>query len=237
MVNFNKDNNKENSLFSSIEHTFLEQYEDNEFMQTVINDLKQFFSFATCTCHNKKEKCFEKVGFGAFLKRHLEFRNLEKAQLDFVLMDQLLIFSNNKKIVNGQKNRSFFNYHFNSEIPLCKNTYLKLVGISDITLKAINNHLIIEGLAERQHENMKNLPKVASRVTIDQELSTRVYNFIVNYANVHGLPSPGRHMQTDSLAIILLPTEKNYTSVYEDFVAVSKELDDGASIMSYKSFV
>ncbi len=44
-------------------------------------------------------------------------------------------------------------------------------------------------------------------------------------------------MQTDSLAIILLLTEKNYTSVYEDFVAVSKELDDGASIMSYKNFV
>ncbi len=77
-------------------------------------------------------------------------------------MGQLLIFSNNKKIVNGQKNRSFFNYYFNSEIPLCKNTYLKLVSILDITLKAINNHLIIEGLAERQHENMKNLPKVAS---------------------------------------------------------------------------
>jgi len=78
MVNFNKDNDKENSLFSSIKHIFLEQYEDNEFMQTVINDLKQFFSFTTCTRRNKKEKCFEKVGFGAFLKRYLEFRSLEK---------------------------------------------------------------------------------------------------------------------------------------------------------------
>ena len=44
-------------------------------------------------------------------------------------------------------------------------------------------------------------------------------------------------MQTDSLAIILLLTEKNYTSVYEDFVTVSKKLDDDALIMSYKSFV
>ncbi len=44
-------------------------------------------------------------------------------------------------------------------------------------------------------------------------------------------------MQTDSLAIILLLTEKNYTSVYEDFVAVSKELDDSTSIISYKSFI
>ncbi len=84
---------------------------------------------------------------------------------------------------------------------------------------------------------MKNLPKVASWVTIDQELSTRVYNFIVNYANIYGFPLPGHYMQTDSLAIILLLTEKNYTSVYEDFVAVSKELDDSTSIISYKSFI
>ena len=84
---------------------------------------------------------------------------------------------------------------------------------------------------------MKNLPKVASRVTINQELSTRVYNFIVNYANVHGFPSPGRHMQTDSLAVILLTTEKSYASVYEDFVAVSKGLNNDTSIISYKSFV
>ncbi|CAG8639495.1 3010_t:CDS:1, partial [Funneliformis caledonium] len=61
MSNFNNDNDKEN-FFLSIEHTSLEQYEDNELMHIVINDLQQFFSSAICTCHNKKEKCFEKVG-------------------------------------------------------------------------------------------------------------------------------------------------------------------------------
>ena len=44
-------------------------------------------------------------------------------------------------------------------------------------------------------------------------------------------------MQTDSLAVVLLPTEKNYTKVYEDFVAVNKGLDSNAPIISYKSFV
>jgi len=72
---------------------------------------------------------------------------------------------------------------------------------------------------------MRNLPKVTSHVTINQELATIVYNFIINYANIYGFPSPGHHMQTDSLAIILLPTEKNYTRVYEDFIKTSRELN------------
>ena len=73
---------------------------------------------------------------------------------------------------------------------------------------------------------MRNLSKVTSCVTIDQELVTIVCNFIINYANIYGFPSPGRHMQTDSLAIILLPTEKkNNTRIYEDFVTTSRELD------------
>ena len=234
MSNFNNFDDKENDSTFSLDNVVLEQYEKNEFMQAVINDLKQFFVFANCTCHNKREKCFKEVGFEAFLERHLEFQSLEKKQLEFVLMGQLLAFLNNDK--NNPK-KYFFNYHFNFKISLCKNTYLKLVGIKDETLRAIKHHLLTEGLMERQHGNMRNLPKVTSRVTIDQELATIVYNFIINYANIYGFPSPGRHMQTDSLAIILLPTEKNYTRVYEDFVTTSRELDSNISVISYKSFV
>src|SRR6266542_2654044 len=152
MSNFNNFDDKENDSTFSLDNVVLEQYEKNEFMQAVINDLKQFFVFANCTCHNKREKCFKEVGFEAFLERHLEFQSLEKKQLEFVLMGQLLAFLN-------------------------------------------------------------------------------------NYANIYGFPSPGHHMQTDSLAIILLPTEKNYTRVYEDFVTTSRELDSNISVISYKSFV
>ncbi|CAG8731715.1 10425_t:CDS:1, partial [Funneliformis caledonium] len=109
--------------------------------------------------------------------------------------------------------------------------------ISDSILRAIRNHLLTEGLTVRQHRNIKNLPKIASQVTTNQKLSTEIYNLIINYANFHGFLLLGHHMQTDSLAVILLPTEKSYISVYEDFVAVSKELDNGTSIISYKNFV
>ena len=149
-------------------------------------------------------------------------------------MGQLLAFLNNDK---NDQTKYFFNYHFNFKIFLCKNTYLKLVGIKDETLRAIKHHLLTKGLVEQQYGNMKNLPKVTSRITINQELAIIIYNFIINYANIYGFSSPGHHMQTDSLAIILLPTEKNYTKVYEDFVISSRELDSNALVISYKSFV
>jgi len=145
MSNFNNFNDKENDSTFSLDNVVLKQYEKNEFMQAVINDLKQFFVFANCTCHNKREKCFKEVGFEAFLERHLEFQSLEKKQLEFVLMGQLLAFLNNDK--NNPK-KYFFNYHFNFKISLCKNTYLKLVGIKDETLRAIKHHLLTEGLME-----------------------------------------------------------------------------------------
>src|SRR6266540_7071744 len=69
---------KKNDSTFSLDNVVLEQYEKNEFMQAVINDLKQFFVFANCTCHNKREKCFKEVGFEAFLERYLEFQSLEK---------------------------------------------------------------------------------------------------------------------------------------------------------------
>jgi len=39
IFNFNNNNNKENSFFFFVEHIFLEQYKNNEFIQIVINDL------------------------------------------------------------------------------------------------------------------------------------------------------------------------------------------------------
>ncbi len=74
MFNFNNNNDKENSFFLSVEHTFLEQYENNEFMQIVINDLQQFFSSATCICHNKKANVLKKLGLKLFSKDIWNFK-------------------------------------------------------------------------------------------------------------------------------------------------------------------
>ncbi|CAG8751732.1 14401_t:CDS:1, partial [Dentiscutata heterogama] len=49
---------------------------------------------------------------------------LDKKELDLVLMGQLMEFEYNQ--ANEKHN---FNYQFNNDIKLCKNIYLKLIGV------------------------------------------------------------------------------------------------------------
>ena len=158
--------------------------------------------------------------------------------LELVVMGQLLVFNSNVNKNNQQKNKKKFNYRFNSKIPLCKNTYLKLVGIKKEHMKNLKKHLFENGLTERIHGNVKKIPTLNTRVTINYDVSTDVYAFLINYSNIHGLPSPGRHMKTDTIPIIYLPTENSYSSVYEDFSKACNELyGDNYNIMSRKSFI
>jgi hypothetical protein len=41
----------------------------------------------------------------------------------------------------------------------------------------------------------------------------------VNYAEIHGLPSPGRNVNRITQSLTLLPAETTYKSVYRDFIA------------------
>ena len=44
-------------------------------------------------------------------------------------------------------------------------------------------------------------------------------NFLENYAEIHGLPSPGRNVNRITQSLTLLPAETSYKSVYRDFIA------------------
>ncbi|CAG8568054.1 5355_t:CDS:10 [Ambispora leptoticha] len=46
-----------------------------------------------------------------------------------------------------------------------------------------------------------------------------VKNFLENYAEIHGLPSPGRNVNRITQSLTLLPAETSYKSVYRDFIA------------------
>ena len=43
--------------------------------------------------------------------------------------------------------------------------------------------------------------------------------FLENYAEIHGLPSPGRNVNRITQSLTLLPAETSYKSVYRDFIA------------------
>ena len=60
-------------------------------------------------------------------------------------------------------------------------------------------------------------------------------NFLENYAEIHGLPSPGRNVNRITQLITLLPAETSYKSVYCDFIA-GIENDSALKLLKYDAF-
>ena len=60
-------------------------------------------------------------------------------------------------------------------------------------------------------------------MVIDQNVATAVKNYLENYAEVNGLPSPGRSINRITQSITYLPAETTYKSVYHNFLAGLEE--------------
>ena len=85
-----------------------------------------------------------------------------------------------------------YKYKYNETIPICQPVFLKLCDIKIDVLRDLQRHLKTNGLDECQHGNIKNVPKLKSWAFVDFEVAENVKNFILNYADLHGLPSPMR---------------------------------------------
>ena len=79
-------------------------------------------------------------------------------------------------------------------MPLCQKTYLNMLGIGRTHFENVRNHLATNGIIPRLHGNVKRVPRWKTKITIDITVATTVKNFLENYAEIHGLPSPGRNV-------------------------------------------
>jgi hypothetical protein len=70
---------------------------------------------------------------------------------------------------------------------------------------------------------------------IDKDIAAIVKNFLENYAEVHGLPSPGRSINRITQSVIFLPAEMSYKSVYRDFLTGLEE-DSNLKSLKYDAF-
>src|SRR5215469_9119347 len=68
-------------------------------------------------------------------------------------------------------------------------------------------------------------------MVINIDVATAVKNFLLNYAEIHGLPSPVRNVNRVTLSIIFLPAEMSYRSVHRDFLA---GLEDNSKLRNLK---
>ena len=72
-------------------------------------------------------------------------------------------------------------------------------------------------------------------MVIDHNVATAVKNFLENYAELHGLPSPGRSINRITQAVIFLPAETTYKSVYQNFLAGLEE-NSNLRLLKYDAF-
>ena len=162
----------------------LKGYEPNELVLKAVRDLRLFFeNESNCSCRKFKNKiCFEKIGFNNFLERQLQLKGLDKKELDLCVKSQLMVFKSSET--------ERYEYQYNSSIPICQPVYLKLCGIGKTKFFDLQKHLKTDDLMDRIHGNTKNIPQNKSRAIVNIEIAQLVKDFLLQYTNVHGLPSP-----------------------------------------------
>ena len=110
-----------------------------------------------------------------------------------------------------------------------------MLGIGRTHFENVRNHLATYGIIPRVHGNIKRVPQWKTKLTIDIDVATAVKNFLENYAEIQGLPSPGRNVNRVTQSLTLLPAETSYKSVESDFIA-GLENDSTLKLLKYDAF-
>ena len=168
----------------------------------------------------RKRPCCEKDCLGALnegeiLDRHRSFVKMNKHEQDICILSQLVIYKINGKGQNStqgnDKQRTRFDYRFDRDRPLCREAFLTVYGLHLCRLKRLQKLAAANILISPSHGNVGRIPKHA----IHLEDAERFQKFLANYADIHGLPDPGR-LRRDTREI-LLPSSDSYSSIWKKY--------------------
>ena len=120
---------------------------------------------------------------------------------------------------NSQRERKTTRTHFfHHGHPVCIYTFCYIHSVSRVRLSNLTEHYKTNGPIPRSHGNSKKLPSN----TINMEQVKSAVQFIVNFAEDHGINLPGRTPYTKDYDVKLLPTHVTKSSVYQHFESISK---------------
>ena len=184
--------------------------------------------------------CSSKVPKEAFAKMQEAFQALSKPEQDIFLMVQLRAMDSRSISASCHlKKKACINkrmlYCWDCNISLCQETYLNMLGIGWAHFENVRNHLLNNSLLLWVHGNVKRMLQWKTKMVIDKDVATAVKNFLLNYAEVHGLPSPVRNVNRATQSITFLPAEMSYKSVHCNFLAGLEE-DINLHALKYDAF-
>jgi hypothetical protein len=166
-----------------------------------------------------------------------DFRLLSVEERNSSILFQLRSFSRASEFSESgratwARQRQKYEYRINADRPVCREVFLFFHGETHKRLKRLQSHLIEHGTIPPVHGNAGRKPLHACPEQ-DREL---IRTFIVNYADSHGLPDPGRDLRKGNGKLrIFLPSVMNYISVHRVYDKSIRQT--GRNPAGYRTFV
>ena len=98
------------------------------------------------------------------------------------------------KTTNGKRRWTKYQYRFKGP-SVCRDFFKAAHDIKDFTLRALIKHMNTNGLVAQVHGNTGKKPKHALKF----DDVKRVFEFIVSYADIHGMPQPAAPRGRDDI--------------------------------------
>lgn len=185
-----------------------------------------------CTRHCSSQFLLEEV-----LETRRCFRAMPTFQKNCYILAQLRLFLKYADYSvssrsTSERQRQKFEYRINIDRPVCRAMFLFYYGETIKRLKRLQEYVVEKPMTPPVHGNAGATP-VNAYAASDKET---VISFIMNLAENHGLPDPGRDVRKGKGRLrILLPSIMNYRSIhglYEYNIAAL-----GRSAIGYRTFL
>lgn len=138
-----------------------------------------------------KKTCLQKFDYKHALSFYQKFQNLNNNQKDMLLLGVLVATVRNEITTKNQKRQRLASNYIFEGIEICYKAFLIIYGIGERYWDNVRAHFAENGISPRIHKLVGKI----SNFAVSFETILEILTFIVNYANIHGLPSPGIYNQ------------------------------------------
>ena len=187
----------------------------------------EYFGSPCCALGPDKGPCWARAGRERFLHARQESLDLEKEELDLVVLVTLCA---SRSLPNDASlAQSSIKYQYGSML-ICKSAFLFIHGIGSRRLKKLISHYDENGLCLRTHGNARERPH---NQTDGREVE-KIKSFIEKFADNHAMPLPGRLPTNKDYQVMLLPSDMSKSAVYRFYVRACES--EEVSCVSCRTF-